>query len=66
MVYDVLRKAVNDPDFVLERIVPKDPSSFKQYLSYLYGMEDLDFVLKIAGLVLLAGAALVWPKKISR
>ena len=42
MVYDVLRKAVNDPDFVLERIVPKDPSSFKQYLSYLYETGDKD------------------------
>ncbi len=42
MVYDVLRKALNDPDFVLERIVPKDPSSFKQYLSYLYETGDKD------------------------
>ena len=40
LVYDVLEKAVNDPDVVLERIVPKDPSSFKQYLSYLYGAGD--------------------------
>jgi len=39
-VYDVLEKAVDDPDFILERIVPKDPSSFRQYLSYLYGMKD--------------------------
>ena len=42
VVFDVLRKAVNDPDFVLERIVPKDPSSFKQYLSYLYETGDKD------------------------
>jgi len=40
LVYDVLEKVVNDPDVVLERIVPKDPSSFKQYLSYLYGAGD--------------------------
>ncbi|MCJ7783505.1 MAG: tetratricopeptide repeat protein, partial [Desulfobacterales bacterium] len=40
LVYDVLEKAVDDSDFVLERIVPKDPSSFRQYLSYLYGMGD--------------------------
>jgi hypothetical protein len=40
LVYDVLEKAVNDPDVVLERIVPKDPASFKQYLAYLYGMGD--------------------------
>jgi hypothetical protein len=37
LVYDVLEKAVNDPDVILERIVPKDPTSFRQYLSYLYG-----------------------------
>jgi hypothetical protein len=40
LVYDVLEKAVGDADFVLERIVPKDPSSFRHYLSYLYGMGD--------------------------
>ena len=40
LVYDVLEKAVDDSDVVLERIVPKDPSSFRQYLSYLYGMGD--------------------------
>ena len=32
LVYDVLEKAVNDPDVVLEKIVPKDPTSFRQYL----------------------------------
>jgi hypothetical protein len=45
-VYDVLVKAVGDPDFVLERIVPKDPSSFRQYLSYLYETGDKDSVRK--------------------
>jgi tetratricopeptide (TPR) repeat protein len=45
-VYDVLEKAVEDSDFVLERIVPKDPSSFRQYLSYLYGMGDRDAARK--------------------
>jgi len=39
-VYDVLEKVVSDSDFVLERIVPKDPSSFRQYLSYLYETGD--------------------------
>ncbi len=42
LVYDVLEKAVGDADLVLERIVPKDPSSFRQYLSHLYGMGDLE------------------------
>jgi hypothetical protein len=46
MVYDVLEKAVSDSDFVLERIVPKDPLSFRQYLSYLYETGDKDSVRK--------------------
>ncbi len=39
-VYDVLVKAVDDPDFILEKIVPRDPVSFKQYLSFLYEAGD--------------------------
>jgi hypothetical protein len=46
MVYDVLEKAVKDPGFLLERIVPKDPSSFRQYLSYVYEMGDEDSARK--------------------
>ena len=46
LVYDVLGKAINDSDFVLERVVPKDPSSFKQYLSFLYEMGDKESVQK--------------------
>jgi hypothetical protein len=45
-VYDVLEKAVGDPDFILEKIIPKDPSSFRQYLSYLYETGDKDSVRK--------------------
>jgi hypothetical protein len=45
-VYDVLEKAVSDSDFVLEKIVPKDPSSFRQYLFYLYETGDKDSVRK--------------------
>ncbi len=45
-VYDVLDKAVDDPDFVLRKIVPRDPLSFKQYLSYLYGTGDRETVRK--------------------
>lgn len=45
-VYDVLEKAASDSEFVLERIVPKDPSSFRQYLSYLYETGDKDSVRK--------------------
>jgi hypothetical protein len=46
VVYDVLGKVVNDPDFVLEGIVPKDSSSFKHYLSYLYETGDKDSARK--------------------
>jgi hypothetical protein len=52
-VYDVLEKAVGDSDFVLEQIVPKDLSSFRQYLSYLYGMGDQEAVRK------------AWAKRVS-
>ena len=45
-VYDVLEKAVDDSDFILERIVPRDPASFRQYLSYLYETGDPEAVRK--------------------
>ena len=45
-VYDVLEKAVDDSDFVLEKIVPRDPSSFRQYLSHLYGTGDREATRK--------------------
>jgi hypothetical protein len=48
-VYDALEKAVNDVDFVLERIVPKDPSSFRQYLAHVYGAGDREAVRKGLG-----------------
>jgi len=46
MVYDVLGRAVNDPVFILERLVPKDPTSLKQYLSYLYEAGDKESAQK--------------------
>jgi hypothetical protein len=46
MVYGVLEKAVDDSDFVLERIVPNNPSSFRQYLSHLYEANDKESVKK--------------------
>jgi hypothetical protein len=46
MIYDVLEKAVNDSDFILERIVPNNPSSFRQYLSHLYEANDKESVKK--------------------
>ena len=46
MVYDVLGKVINDSDFMLERVVPRDPASLKQYLAYLYEAGDKDAVQK--------------------
>lgn len=40
LVYDVLIKAVNDMDFILEKIVPRNPSSINQYIAYLYEIGD--------------------------
>ncbi len=45
-VYDVLEKALDDSDIVLERIVPRDPDSFRQYLSYLYEKGDREAARK--------------------
>jgi len=40
LVYDVCGKVVDDPNFILDNIVPKDPSALKQYLGYLYEAGD--------------------------
>ena len=45
-VYDVLIRAIDDMDFILERIVPKDPSSMNQYISFLYRIKDKKSVKK--------------------
>jgi tetratricopeptide (TPR) repeat protein len=47
LVYEVLRKAFSDPDFVFERIVPKDPASTSQYLAYLYEIGDKESAQKV-------------------
>lgn len=46
VVYDVLVRAVNDSDFILERLVPKNPASLKQYLSSLYEAGDKESAQK--------------------
>ena len=46
LVYDVLFRAINDTDFILERIVPKDPSSMNQYFVYLYEIGDKESAKK--------------------
>lgn len=47
LVYDVWLKVVNDSDFILERLVPKDPASHSRYLSYLYEMSDNESAKKV-------------------
>ena len=46
LVYEVCERVVDDPDFILENLVPKDPSSLKQYLSYLYDAGDKESARK--------------------
>jgi len=53
LVYDVWGKAVNDPDFILEKLVPNNLSSLNQYLTYLYESGDTESAIK------------VWRKKVS-
>jgi tetratricopeptide (TPR) repeat protein len=53
VVYDVWGKVVNDQDFFLERIVPKDPYSLNRYITYLYESGDKESAKK------------AWGKKIS-
>jgi hypothetical protein len=40
LVYDVWLKVVDEPEFILEKLVPEDPSSLKSYLCYLYENND--------------------------
>jgi hypothetical protein len=47
LVYEVWDKVVNDTDFILERLVPKDPFSLDQYLSHLYEIGDKESVKKV-------------------
>ena len=46
LVYDVLARAINDSEYILDQIVPKDPFSFRQFLSYLYERGDKEWVQK--------------------
>jgi tetratricopeptide (TPR) repeat protein len=39
-IYDILAKAVNDSDFILEKLVPRNRTSLQQYLSHLYEAGD--------------------------
>ena len=46
LVYEVWRNAVDDPDFILERLIPEDPLSLNQYLAYLYEVGDKESAKK--------------------
>src|SRR4030042_2521945 len=46
LVYDLLFRAINDTDFILEKLVPKDASSMNQYLIYLYEIGDQESAKK--------------------
>jgi len=47
LVYEVLRKTFDDPDFIFEEFVPKDPASTSQYLAYLYEMGSKESAKKV-------------------
>lgn len=47
MVYEVWRRVTRDPDFFLENLIPRDPSAYGRYLSYLYETGDKEMVRKV-------------------
>lgn len=53
LVYDIFFRATRDTDFILEKLVPRNPVSFNQYIAYLYGTGDKEALLK------------AWQKKVS-
>jgi hypothetical protein len=47
LVYDVWSKVVDDPESMLETLVPRSPASLSQYLSYLYETADSQSVKRV-------------------
>ena len=47
VVYDLLFKVVTHTDFVLEKVVPKNPTAIQRYLHYLYEIGDRESVKKV-------------------
>lgn len=47
LIYEVCRQAVKDPDFLLARLIPQDPFSLSQYLSYQYEIRDKETAKKV-------------------
>ncbi len=47
LVYDVWLNVTDDPDFILEKLVPEEPACLRYYLSYLYGLGDGESAKKV-------------------
>ncbi len=47
LVYDVLKRAFADFDFIFEQVIPKDRFSIHQYLLYLYDMGEKESAQKV-------------------
>lgn len=47
LIYEVLRRSFDNPDLIFEKVVPKDPASTSQYLSYLYEMGSKESAKKV-------------------
>ncbi|MFH1756849.1 MAG: carbohydrate binding domain-containing protein [Pseudomonadota bacterium] len=47
LVFDVWGKVVQDPDYLLENLVPQDSFALTRYLSYLYDAGDREMVKKV-------------------
>ena len=45
-VYDVLLKAIQDTDFILEKVVPRESFAVNQYLTHLYEIGDAESAKK--------------------
>jgi hypothetical protein len=47
LVYDVWEKAIKNPEYLLEKLVPQDSFGLTRYLSYLYEVGDQETVKKV-------------------
>jgi hypothetical protein len=46
-IYDLWELVAKDPDFILEKLIPKDYPSLRQYLIYLYEEREKEKTLKV-------------------
>jgi len=53
LVYEISSRAIDDKDLLLERLVPRDPSSINRYIGYLCEIGDHELAKK------------TWQKKVS-